>query len=221
MAVMLEILNKSQDQVQIFFEKQPTSTVASVNLYVSLTDVTANFVEIIEGIVNTPYDVGGGDSKNVYFRVTIAELQALGGAFANASFDGTPLYLRATTVSPAGVESAIASSQTKFIGVVGFNPLPEQDNPAQNNHNYMFSNQALYWDRTRGTALGAQQVSSNPYYEDNIVIDRVIVANMVTQELYYPAGAPSGARAKLVVYTGPFSVDGKATKVEYSDTTLP
>ena len=220
MSVFLEILGKSQDQVAVYFEKQPTDIVSSVNIYVSMTDVTANYAKVIHNVTNAPSAVSG-DSRNVYFKILLEDLQGLGGGFANASFEGTPLYLRATTVAPGGIESAVSGALTKFLGVVGYNPLPEQDNPAENTHPYSFSTQTLSWQRSCSTAHGAGQVSHNPYYEDNIVVDRTIVGGFVTKEVFYPAGSISGARAKQILYTAPFATDGRATKVEYSDITLP
>lgn len=215
----IQVLLKSADKVSFYYEVFPTAqNIASVNLYVSLTDVTANYVKVLSNISNEA-DLEGG--KNVNFNLTVAELRALGGAFTNAAFDITPLFFRATTVTKAGVESPVANSLGKYIGVVGYNPLPEIDNPAQNNHNQIFSNESLNWQRMRGTMKGAVATSSSAMYEDNITIQRTFNGSNVATELIFFTNDPSGAPAKLVTYTGPYTVDGKATTVVYSDTTKP
>lgn len=215
----IQVLSKNSDKVSFFYEVFPAAqSVASVNMYVSLTDVTANYIKVLSNISNEA-DLEGG--KNVNFDLTLTVLQDLGGAFANATFDATPLFFRATTVTKAGIESAVAGALGKYIGVVGYNPLPEGDNPAQNNHNQLFSNASLNWQRLRGTTKGAIATSSSAMYEDNITIQRTFSGSNTATELIFFTNDPSGAPAKLVTYTGPYTVDGKATTVVYSDATKP
>jgi hypothetical protein len=215
----IQVLAKSADKVSFLYEVFPASqNIASVNLYVSLTDVTANYVKVLSNISN---EAALEDGRNVNFYLEVAELRALGGAFTNAAFDVTPLFFRATTVTKAGVESLVSGALGKYIGIVGYNPFPETDNPAQNNHNQLFSNASLNWQRLRGTMKGAVATSSSAMYEDNITIQRTFSGSNLATELIFFTSDPSGAPAKLVTYTGPYTVDGKATTVVYSDATKP
>jgi len=215
---VLQILAVSEDKIRIFFDKVP-GDVASVNLYLSLTDVTGNYVQVKSNIPNIPARPRGDDQVN--FELTLVEVQALGAPFDGVSFANTPLFLRATEVSAAGVESAIASALTRAVGVVGVTPGYVRDNPVSNAHNYGYSPAASGWARVTATALGALSTSAVEYYEDNWVIDRTIDTGNVVEELIYRASDPSGAYAKKIVYTAPFSTDGKATKVEYQDAVKP
>lgn len=215
---VLQVLEVSSDKIRLFFDKVPGS-VASVNLYISLTDVTGNYNLLKSSIPNISARVRGDEQVN--FEITLEEVQDLGSPFDGVSFTNTPLFMRLTEVSPAGVESAIADALTKLIGNAGITPGYIRDNPLSNSHGYGYSQDARGWARLAASALGASAVSQVQYYEDNWVIDRTIDAGNVVAELIYRAGDPSGAYAKRIVYTAPFSTDGRATKVEYFDAVKP
>lgn len=214
MAIRVQKLKQNDQLLEVFYVKEDAaSSTVSVKLYVSLTDVTGNYVLLKDYVANKP-----GNGNNVEMRVSLSELEAV---IPGANFTSTPIYLRLTEVDKVGVETALSSSPSKYVGVEGYNPSAEQDSPSQNNHNYSFSMAALGWVRNQSTASGAVAVSGSALHEDNIVIDRTIVGGNVTEELIYRASDPSGAPAKRIVYTAPFSTDGKATKVEYLDSTKP
>ena len=150
-AVTISILERNTSQITLAWDPQDQSTIVSFKLYVSLTDVTANYQVAQINIPNVPAAYGFGHNL-VTTVLTLAQVQALSGMSA-AVFGITPLYFRATTVDTSVAESAIASSPSRPYD----------------------------FDRTGpsgriGTLYGAQLVSANPLYDDNYTVSRTMVA---------------------------------------------
>lgn len=218
--VVLENVSTSEKLLNLSFNRV-LGNVASVNVYISLTNVIGNYVVVKKKIPNIPVRPNGDD--RVPFVITLDEVQALlpEVTWSSVSFLNTPLYVLGTEVNSEGVESDMALSLPKFLGVVGITPGFTKDNPSSNNHNYGFSAAGRGWARLASSASGAVVTSSVEYYEDNFIIDRTVDGGNVTSELIYRASDPVGAYAKMITYTGPFSVDGKASKVVYTDSVKP
>ena len=198
----IQILERNSDNIVLSWEVDTATNVTGFQVYVSTDPLGLNPVWRAVGPVVPNAPSGNGYSpKHVVYSLTETVVRALGGTFATAEFTITPLYIRAATII-GGVSSGATGAVSK--------PL-----------------QALYSapGGRLGSLRGASYVSMNPLNDDNITIERTLAGTTgafnVTQELIYLSGEPSGTRAKLIVYTGPFSVDGKATRVDMYDTLKP
>lgn len=220
--IIVSVISKSSEVYELSFDKQP-GDVATVNLYISLTDVTGSFVLVKPNLPN--YTKDPGNSELVRFFLELEEVQALEpeATWSGVNFMSTPLYVRAVPVNAAGDEAyTVDEALSRRLSVVGVSSAPLQDNPASFGFNHVFSTAAKGWVKMTASALGTLNASAVPYLEDNYTIDRTLdgEGNVLT-ELIYLESDPSGSYAKLITYTAPFSTDGKATKVEYSDSVKP
>lgn len=215
--VVLQVQDKSEGKLVLFFDRL-AGDVESVNVYVSLTDVTGNFFKVKSKIANIPQRPVG--DERVVFSITKEEVQGVDASYSNVSFSTSPLFFRATSINSAGDESALAAALSKSVGVVGVTFSYIKDNPSSNAHVYGFSSSVNGWSRMATSPSGAVSVSQTQYNEDNYVIERTFNGTEVETELIYKASDPSGAYAKLVTYTGPW-VGGVPTKTEYSDSVKP
>lgn len=195
----IQILERNADNIVLSWPVDTDTTVSGFKLYVSTDPTGTSPVYTAVGpavITNAPSGTGYAP-KQVVYSLTEAAVRALGGTFATAEFQITPLYLRAVTIV-SGTPEPVANAKTK--------PLQAQSSAPS---------------ARLGSIRGAAYVTSNPLNDDNITVERTIVGGNVTQELYYVTGSPSGSRAKLIVYTGPWSTLGKATKEEIYDVLKP
>lgn len=221
MPIVLELVKKSENVIKFYFNKVG-GNVKAANIYVSLTNVTGNYVKIPGSIANIPASPTGNVQVN--FEVTLSQVQSLAPSvtWSGVSFVNTPLFFRATEIDNNNVESPLADALPKFTGVTQVVPSVIRDNPSSNSFIHGFSEESLGWSRMATSVGGALSTSQIEFYEDNFVIDRTIDGSgNVTSELIYRSSDPVGSYAKLITYTGPWSNDGKATKVTYQDSTKP
>ena len=205
----INILERGDSSLVLAWPVDPDSTVASFKLYAS-TDPTVGYTGL-GGLIPNAASGNGYAPRSVVANVIegatgfpgyTGSVRALGGAFADAEFAFTPLFFRAVAVDSTGTPKDVSTAKTKALQTMATAPSGRL-----------------------GSIRGAAYTTSNPLNDDNVCIDRTMTgttgAFYVTEELIYLAGAPTGSRAKKIEYTGPFSVDGKATTVRTSDILLP
>lgn len=217
---LLRVSIKNSDLLETFWT--PDTGVDYYKVYVSKVDATAGFALVKLNVANQPSSEIQYKSK-IHTRITIAEVRtALGDA--TLTFDGsTVYYFRITTVA-GGVETAVGSSTTKQVFPEGINDQKGVDNEATNAQDYGFSFELQRWIRSAATKYGATNTFENPFYADNVTVDKtyttVSATNVVATELWYISGTPAGGRAKLVTYTYTGAVTSPS-KIVWSDSVVP
>ena len=205
----INILERGDSSLVLAWPVDPDKSVAGFQLCVS-TDPTSGYTGI-GGLIPNSASGNGYAPRSVVAHVLegatgspgyTGSVRALGGSFASTEFAFTPLFFRAVTAGATGAPSDVANAKTKALQTMATAPSGRL-----------------------GSIRGAAYTTNNPLNDDNVCIDRVMTgatgAFYVTKETIYLSGAPSGSRAKQILYTGPFSVDGKATTVQSSDILLP
>lgn len=222
MAIDIQVFEKGPDRIVLAWEKDASASIKSFNVYVSLIPGTAGF-SLIAGPVSNIKARDGKTKGHVGLSITETVLQALGGGFATATFENTPLYFRVTTINTSDSESAIATATTRAVGAIGVRLMAEQDDEKKNNHNYGYAPELNQWHRQMSASQGALSVSNSGLYEDNLTITRTLSGGNVATELVHVTGAIAGSRAKLYTYTGPFATDGtgRATVTVVSESVVP
>jgi hypothetical protein len=191
--VSLQLLELGETKAVFGFEPMLSTVAKSYKLYVSL-DNSSYFLLKSSPNAATPRGPGKG---MITIPFTEAEVRTA-VSDTTVVLAITPTFYKATYVNPSDVESLLADAPSRPI---------EFEKTATTG--------------TIGTLHGAQITSQNPLYEDNYTVERTIVGGVVTEELIYLTGAPSGSRAKKIIYTAPFSTDGKATKEVVTDALKP
>lgn len=190
----VQILERNADNIVLSWEVDADVTVTSFQTYISTDQFgLAPVWRAVGPIIPNAPSGNGYSPRRVVYSLTETVVRALGGTFATAEFSITSLFIRVATI----------------VGGVSYGATGAVTKPLQAMHSAPSGR--------LGTTRGASYVSTSQLNEDNITIERTIIGGNVTQELIYLSGEPVGGRAKLIVYTAPFSTDGKATKVEMFD----
>ena len=211
----VQILEKFADSIVLSWDTDPSASVSAFQLYVTMDPASDAIGSVSSGYVavqkltpdgtalagawyisNAPSGYGIA-SRSVVAPISEAQLQKLGGRYANIDVQRTPLYFRAITLNSSHVLSTFAGALTKATQA-GLSAITGR----------------------LGTQGGASYVSNNGLYDDNYTVERTFgVSGVLATELIYMNGGSTGAHAKLITYTGPF-YDGRATKMVVSDTIL-
>ena len=202
----INILERGDNSLVLAWPVDADKAVASFQLCVS-TEPTSGYTGI-GGLIPNSASGNGYAPRSVVAHVLegatgfpgyTGSVRHLSGPFAKAEFAFTPLFFRAVAVDSLGSAKGVTGAKTKALQTMATAPSGRL-----------------------GSIRGASYTTSNPLNDDNICVDRTLDGDKnVTSELFYLAGAPSGSRAKQILYTGPFSIDGKATTVRSSDILLP
>lgn len=219
MALIFSVTTKGPDYFEGYWT--PVQGASEYRMYISRTDITANFVSLKTGISNevNPQPPFHG---RISTRIPLSLVRT---ALANATLDFVSsyvYYIRITSVT-GGIESALASAQTKYLGPIGIGDPYSLDLETGNAHPSNFSDALQRWVRAAGTRYGALNTSENPLMADNLTVDKTIGTvggtKVVLTELWYYTGSPSGSRAKLITYT--YGADPIPTKTVWSESVVP
>jgi hypothetical protein len=217
MISFIEPLYKSPASIIFGWKQEPTAgPLDTYNVYVGTVAVPASMKAIATLIPNVK-DNAPQTQGRVSYTANIANVQALLSLPATTDFSNKVFYF-AITVVIAGSETLLANSTIVQVPPVGITPKFMKDDPTQNRHGFVFSDDIQKWVKMAGSSLGAVIVDTADFYKANLTtIYTYDGTNLSSVLSYFSDATVSGSPAKLTTYTYSGS---NVSKIVITDSTV-
>ena len=216
MLTFIEPLYKSPLSIQFGWKQEPTAgPFDTYSVYVGL--LSTSLTKLADSIPNVKDNNSPQTQGRVSYKAEIAAVQALLSLPATTDFSNKVFYF-AITVTISGSESLIANSTIVQVPPVGITTKFMKDDPTENRHGFVFSDDIQKWVKMAGSPSGATIVDAADFYKSNITtVYTYDGTNVSTIKSYLSDATTSGSPAKLTTYTYSGS---KVTKVVVTDSTV-